>query len=538
MEVACNQCGAKYQFDASAIPPEGYDAQCTNCGSVFFVSAAAVETPPISVSCVHCGAVYQFPASAIPPEGYDAQCTQCNNVFFVSTQGAAATAAVAQASPAPAILPTAAQAPADPLPAPSQPAIAPVETPVVLATKKPMATSEPVVATPKVKAPAPTPTASPDDDLPEDAADMMRLANELGEPSAVPGGSTEDDFERIMGRRKKRLTVVGALLGAVVGYCVLTYVAIPRLFDMTVGRLVGIKLTVNPDAVPLMEKGRADMLLDTDAGYTNALKDLEASLTIDADYPDAIALAALCHIFRGGDIQAQGREIFDAGARASAEIKAYDEVPLTKRPADAAKHIEELRAQAAHSATESAKLFEAGGNEVSAALTLLRPAINKFKSSPVISAAAGIYYTTDVDSLARAQEMLRMAIELRTGANTTLDLANPPDVWTPLLQGLVKGASRGGDDDARAAFTAALKKEPKLARAKFELLKVFDRQAKRDDAKKLATEILADSPTHAKARAYLARKVEPPPTSSPPKDDKAPTDVPAKGKKAKTKRKR
>ena len=66
MEVACNQCGAKYQFDASAIPAGGYDAQCTNCGGVFFVAPAVAEPPPISVTCVHCGAVYQFPASAIP----------------------------------------------------------------------------------------------------------------------------------------------------------------------------------------------------------------------------------------------------------------------------------------------------------------------------------------------------------------------------------------------------------------------------------------------------------------------------------------
>jgi len=87
MQVACAECGAKYEFEASAIPAGGYDAQCTHCGNVFFVAPEGGEEQ-ISISCTKCKTVYRFPASAIPEGGYDAECTQCHAVFFVGVPGA------------------------------------------------------------------------------------------------------------------------------------------------------------------------------------------------------------------------------------------------------------------------------------------------------------------------------------------------------------------------------------------------------------------------------------------------------------------
>ncbi|MEM6733638.1 MAG: zinc-ribbon domain-containing protein, partial [Myxococcota bacterium] len=94
MRVSCPECGAEYQFASSAIPPEGYDAQCTNCSTVFFVEPEVTGSYPVpsdpdrivTVGCPSCGAHYQFPAKDIPAGGYDAQCTQCNEVFFVSDE--------------------------------------------------------------------------------------------------------------------------------------------------------------------------------------------------------------------------------------------------------------------------------------------------------------------------------------------------------------------------------------------------------------------------------------------------------------------
>ena len=43
--VVCDKCGARYEFDAVDIPAEGYDAQCTSCGHIFFVSPEGEGAP-------------------------------------------------------------------------------------------------------------------------------------------------------------------------------------------------------------------------------------------------------------------------------------------------------------------------------------------------------------------------------------------------------------------------------------------------------------------------------------------------------------
>jgi len=117
MQAACTKCGATYEFDAGSIPPTGYDAQCTNCAAVFFVAPPPPPAPPvitappppaaparISVSCNACGALYQFAPADIPEVGYDAQCTHCQAVFFVSRVGDQPKPAPAPAAPAPVLL--------------------------------------------------------------------------------------------------------------------------------------------------------------------------------------------------------------------------------------------------------------------------------------------------------------------------------------------------------------------------------------------------------------------------------------------------
>ena len=53
MQVVCDKCGARYEFEAADIPAEGYDAQCTSCGHIFFVSpegdapSRAMEMPSV-----------------------------------------------------------------------------------------------------------------------------------------------------------------------------------------------------------------------------------------------------------------------------------------------------------------------------------------------------------------------------------------------------------------------------------------------------------------------------------------------------------
>lgn len=507
MEVACRQCGAKYQFDAAAIPAAGYDAQCTSCGNVFFVAPKQADAEPgtVSVSCVHCGAVYQFPASAIPPEGYDAQCTQCHKVFFVTAQGpapvvtspapvptAASAPEVAPAPVAPTPVKALVSAPAIPSPAPVTPA--PIEpAPVVLETKK---------ATPAAAVAHPLPGIDEHPD--EESADMIALSTELGDPAPAPRGTSPlGDFEKIMARRRRFTRVVFGSLGLLLAYVLVTYFFVPRVFDLTLGRVLGIKLAVVSEAVPHVERAGAGLLSDTEAGYAEALAELDQALKIDARYPDAVALAAMVHTFRGLDLQRQGREMYDLGSRATAQIKAFEELPADKRAAQT-QAIEALHKTAAQMATESGRLFEAAGVETSAALELLRPALKEAPNHPLLHVAAGVFYTGDADGLGRAQELLRRAVELKLGTKAQLNLKDPPDGWFVFLQGAIRAASRGGEDDAQAAFAAAVAKEPKLMRARWELVRLALVQGKREEARRQAAELVALAPQHLRAKAVLA----------------------------------
>lgn len=162
MQVSCSNCGAQYEFDASAIPESGYDAQCTTCNAVFFVhpdpdhpKAAAPARAPVApdqvvISCQHCGAVYQFSANDIPAAGYDAQCTQCQGIFFVSPDNAAKVASGIHSTPET----PAAQPQSDKMAAVSEPPIITETTEIPIVDEKDFASISQVMAMEKLQAQA------------------------------------------------------------------------------------------------------------------------------------------------------------------------------------------------------------------------------------------------------------------------------------------------------------------------------------------------------------------------------------------------
>ncbi|MEK7705768.1 MAG: zinc-ribbon domain-containing protein [Myxococcota bacterium] len=519
MQVTCGQCGAQYEFDASAIPHEGYDAQCAGCGSVFFVAPPSSEgNALVSVACKQCGAIYQFAASAIPPSGYDAQCTQCSAVFFVGGHASAPT------SPPPlhtaraedVTLPPIAPPPAD------------VEAPVLLA--EPSTAATPLGEIPTSQN---VPTFAPpvDDEMRgEDGRpsthteDLLALSAELGEPAALPAGvSPEDDFEAIVQHRRRRWRVVLGVLAIVPLYGVVTYFLAPVTFDHTIGPVIGVKATIAPAAVPHFETGRNAMLADTEAAYVSAGAALDEALRIDRRYPAALALAGLTHLFRGSDIQARGRVFLDESAAALSKVSALEASPGRRTPQAAAQE-RELRAKADEANGNSAKLFEAGGMEVTAGQQLLRQALKDYGSNPMVATAAGIYYATDPDGRDRAKELLRFAIETRLGVSKKLDPKDPPDVWTAFLGAALHAMDPRELEEAAALYEAAVRLEPRFDRARYELALVRQKIGRVDESRRLAEEILANNPAHEKAKALLAllradgekKAVTPPPAGGKP----------------------
>ncbi|MBI3178812.1 MAG: zinc-ribbon domain-containing protein [Deltaproteobacteria bacterium] len=510
MQVACNHCGAQYQFEPTAIPAAGYQAQCTQCGQAFFVAPAAVEVE-VSVACSRCGVVYRFPAAAIPAQGYDAECTQCHNIFFVNAPTSPATDKPVELAPGP-------------MPGRASPA---AQTPPASLT--PVEPAEPVL----LKAPdrpsrarGDADAAFTDGEARPGFSDVLALSAELGEPMPAPEGTTpEEDFERILRRKKTRRAAVLTALGIVAGYALGTYYAAPRLFDLSIGRFIGMRRTVNPAAVPHTEKGRAVMFADTDAAYRQAIEHFNAALVVDAAHVEAQALAGLAHALRGHDLQARGRAIHAAGAAALSEIKTIEDAPPAQRPRDAVARSDALRAQAAASRDESSKLYEAGGKELNAGFDLLRAALEKHPDDPRVAEVAAIYYALDTDNLRRAQELLRHAL-LQRGL-TELDLSAPPTAWLAYVQGLVQAAEKH-PEAARDAFAAAVKSEPRFQRARYDLLQTLDALGQRAEAQRLAQQIVAEVADHDKARAYLAQPVVAMPDVA----------APGKGKKQKGKKRR
>ncbi|OGQ78844.1 MAG: hypothetical protein A2289_11580 [Deltaproteobacteria bacterium RIFOXYA12_FULL_58_15] len=535
MEVACPQCAAKYQFDAAAIPEQGYDAQCTGCGGVFFV-APDKPVEQISVTCHHCGAVYQFAPSAIPAAGYDAQCTQCQKVFFVAAPGVAPPSAPSRAAPTtpsapvqsalaelaapepapfdlsgPIDLAAAQSAPVGPPPVESAPVnlAAPADSraPAAVAVG-PILPVEPV-ALDKLKSEPSQPQSEPTSEADPDLVEMVNLSAELGEPEATPDGvSLEDDFERILQKKRTRRKVLLGIFVTIVAFVGVTYAFVPRVFDLTVGRLIGVKITVSPEAVPYADAGRLRMLDDTDAAYAEAIEQFKMALEKDELYPDAIALYGIAHVLRGSDIQNQGRAIRAVGEKAIAEIQAIEALPTDKRGADAKARLVELRAQAKQSSTDSAKLFESGGKITREGFAKLRVGFEAFPNNPFVAEASGIYYTTDSDMISRAAQYLQHSSTLRYGSEDGLNLDEPPNSWAPFLQARVRANEKKQEEAARAAYESALKAEPRFCRAKYELALLLKERGDKTGATRLAKEILAGVPKHDKAKHLIEQMYE------------------------------
>ena len=548
------------------IPAAGYDAQCTTCNAVFFVApekSTTASTPLqgigddiadvnklVSVTCSHCNAVYQFSASDIPAGGYDAQCTQCQSVFFVSPQAVqpASTQVLGQPSTRQAAAPTMPPGSSMVIPfdvghppnphAPRDPGAASsgqteVDMPEIT-IGEPESDFSDTVTRPGMMAPELVAQSSPPPDelmmsaqpvAPAELVPYPRPATEaspLAEPPMLTSGLieiTDPMVETKALERPMRLGLPphlrrpallgGAVAGGVVALCVVLYAALyfaaPRLFDRTFGRLVGVRLTLNPAAVPNVEKGRHLMMDDSDAAYSEALKEFDKALKIDDHYPDAIAGTALSHIFRGLDTQLDGRHLLDAVAADQAELKAQLALPPERQDAAAARVAELKRAIAARQ-DKATHLLEKGGKEVTSGKSILEQATVEFPKSPAIAEALAVWYTTDPELLGKADKALTQSVTLRGGEHAVADANEPADAWIPYIEAKVHRGAHEALDEARAAYLTALQKEPHFQRARWELAELLMEMGKKDEAKKLAHEIVASVPKHAKAQALLDLK--------------------------------
>ncbi len=493
MQVACKNCGAQYAFDAAAIPAAGYDAQCAQCGHVFFVAPENVTyTAPveaqISVACTRCHAVYQFPAAAIPPGGYDAQCTQCQAVFFVGGAGAASAVQDATVAVPPPNLSSHGSAD-EPLPLGAEEIS---EADVIEAD---ILDGDPEMPSSGVIAPPPSLSPAMVGHTPVPAADLPFTPSD--EPPAAPSDDDDDEAPE-PGRRSSRVPwiVLGAVSVPAIAV-VAVFFAAPAVFDASVGKLIGIYAGMPPEAQALLADGRARLFEDTEPAFKDALEKLEKARSLAPEAPEAAGLVSLARVLRAQDALARGRVMHERSQVLLGQLKG---TPPKDRE-------EQIRKDAQAFETQSAELLLRGGQDGAAALGELKPVLDRHPGAASLNLAAALHYTSDDKAKQQAAEHFQRSLDTLLGPGKTLDPAQPPDLWALYLQ------ARLWRDDltkAESALAAALKLEPRFQRARLELAELHAKQSRKDEAKRLLGELLATAPEHPRAKELLAA-LDPPP---------------------------
>lgn len=300
-----------------------------------------------------------------------------------------------------------------------------------------------------------------------DAAGWRALNDKLGQPE-VPLGSEPIDhvFARIDKLHRFQRWLTRGLLVACVAYAGITYAFLPRLFDRSIGRFIGVKLTINPTAIKVFERGLTQLWLDTPAAYPDAIRDFSMALKIDPAFPDAVAYLNLARIFRSSDMQQLAKE--NAGGQSSNTMKE----------------------------------FETAGKELAEAHAALRIGDHNFPKSFTICAARVLYGQVDAemrggqdDPMKPCQDLEVAALHLEKGAPSH----NPLMLYAQGMVALAKGDKDAAEQSYRAALTAA----PLWQRARYSLAQALIQQNKVEDAKKELAAILQKNPDHPRARHQL-----------------------------------
>lgn len=204
MRLQCPNCDAEYEVDTSAIPPEGRDVQCSNCGHGWFqihpdyepdhdLDAALFETPPPLPQVPPSDNPY--PKREIDPAALQILREEAAREEAMRAADQARAAQMARpATPMPPITP---QPPAPPLRAPAP---KPAEMQAVPAAAAPAAAPQPEPAQPAMAPTAPPPADDRDfeaslDALRDQELPMPRITTRVthhriarlrGEPDAPP----------------------------------------------------------------------------------------------------------------------------------------------------------------------------------------------------------------------------------------------------------------------------------------------------------------------------------------------------------------
>lgn len=552
MRVSCPQCGAEYEFDAAAIPAEGYDAQCTHCSAVFFVAperseavnavappepAGVASTPQLdpnrvlTIGCPSCGAQYQFPARDIPAGGYEAQCTQCQSIFFVSDESgddAVSTPAFEGAAYADNI-------PTDP----SQSAL--TDPHVAIADLEPDESAyeqdsggrNTDQATLKVRlrdderlALQDPPTDVPELDssdleaLPEAEANLLEEVFETAETSiAVPEPPTPEAVEvgAPVRRQTAPLPVMPAPLSTDTESSDVLDTVDDQLDDfespksfrvawiglglatallIAVGAVILLDDGENPEIAASFAEGRKAMMSDTDEGYRLAAERFANALELRPTYAEARALLGLAKVMRGSNTQESARFLVERGKKHQARLASgggseEDNQALVKQIAELSGRV--------------SPLLERGRSDIDEGFAALSAALSEEGNNPAVLDAVSVYYSISPDALAKSRAILERAMTIRGTELSEVDWSEPPSLWAGLAMSRIRQGLERKPEEALRILRALLNKEQDFHRARLLVAAVQLESDRTDAARSSVDEVLARSEEHDRASRWSER---------------------------------
>lgn len=551
MRVSCPQCGAEYEFDASAIPAEGYDAQCTHCSAVFFVAperseavtevapstpAGATPTPQLdpnrvlTIGCPSCGAQYQFPARDIPAGGYEAQCTQCQSIFFVSDESGDD----GFSTPAFEGVEYADNIPTDPAQnALTDPHVAIADLQpddsaydddnegrgTEQATLKVRLRDDERLALQDPPAEVPELDSSELEALPEADANLVEDVFETETSIAVPEPPTPEAVE--VGAPVRRQTAPLPVMPAPLSTDTdssdlldtvddpLDEFESPKSFRVAwiglglatalliaVGAVVLLDDGENPEIAASFEEGRKAMMSDTDAGYRHAAESFAEALELRPTYAEARALMGLAKVMRGSNTQESARFLVDKGKKLQARLASGS---------GSEEDNQALVRQIAELSEQVSPLLERGRSDIDEGFAALSDALSEEGDNPAVLDAVSVYYSISPDALAKSRAILERALTIRGAELSEVDWSEPPSLWAGLAMSRIRQGLEQKPEEALGILRALLDEEQDFHRARLLMAAVQFESNETDAAQSSVDEVLARNEEHDRASRWSER---------------------------------
>ncbi len=528
MRVSCPECGAVYQFDSSAIPARGYDAQCTNCSCVFFVEPEPTGQQPIpdanrivTVGCPTCDSQYQFPAKDIASGGYDAQCTQCNSVFFVSDElDSTENRVIGSPDPSPLTAAALDDLAADEPSIPNEPDqktlkvrlrdeeraaledTAPIEPKDIdsipeadasLLEEIPTSEAEPIsVPEPPlpeevgVQEPVRRMTAPIAPVMPE-PLDPGSPADPITEPMLADDLDLDDDLGEQFQVGKRRLAVLAA---GGIGFLLLVAI---------VWSFFGGEPAESEQFLTRVESGRKALRLDTDNGYQQAVSEFRFALEVAPENAQAQALLGMAKVMRGANVEERGRFLVQRGRRLARELEATEE---------GSENAEALREQLEQLSKESNALMQTGRNDIDEGFSALNEALVQAPNDPTVLEAAAVYYSISDEALRQSRDMAEKSLASRGTSFDAVDWVKPPSPWVALALGRAHAGLDPSPERAREILGGLLTTQADLQRARFVLAQIALEEDDVEAARARIEQVLSAAPEHERAKLWAAHLQE------------------------------